>query len=546
MRQSVRLILLVLTAAAAACQPGPPRVDVTPPPMPDAASGTWWNDRVFYEVFVRSFQDSDGDGIGDLEGLTERLDYLNDGNPRTDDDLGVTGLWLMPVMESPSYHGYDVVDYMAVEQDYGDAAAFRRLMEEAHARGMVVIVDLVINHTSSQHPWFQEAAAGPDAAQRDWYVWSDERLTYRGPWGEQVWYKRGDAYYYAVFAEGMPDLNYRTPAVSDAIYAVTRFWLEEMGADGYRMDAIRHLIEDGQQQENTPETHAWLQAWHDYYKGIRPQAMTVGEVWTRSEDVVPYVGDEMDICFEFDLASAILDGARGGTTGVVDSLAQKVERLYPPGQYAAFLTNHDQERVMTQLRGDEAKAKTAAAILLTLPGVPFLYYGEEIGMSGAKPDERIRAPMQWSGADQAGFSSTTPWEGLQADHVTRNVAAQLADDGSLLRRYVRLIRLRSAYEALRTGSLIAVQTGNVHAYAYVRHGETEDVLVVHNLGAEPVRDYAMNVRGSALAPGRYKVREMLAGVRGIAPLVVGERGAIEGYVPVEELAAGESLVLLLQ
>jgi len=546
MRRFALILLLVLTTATVACQPRPPRVDVTPPPMPDAASGTWWNDRVFYEVFVRSFQDSDADGIGDLAGLIERLDYLNDGDPRTDDDLGVTGLWLMPVAESPSYHGYDVVDYMAVEHDYGDAATFRRLMEEAHARGMVVIVDLVINHTSNQHPWFQEAAAGPDAVRRDWYVWSGEHLTYRGPWGEQVWYKRGDAYYYAVFVESMPDLNYRTPAVSDAIYEVSRFWLEEMGVDGYRMDAIRHLIEDGQQQENTPETHAWLQAWHDYYKGIRPQAMTVGEVWTRSEDVVPYVGDEMDICFEFDLASAILDGARGGTTGVVDSIAQKVEMLYPPGQYATFLTNHDQERVMTQLRGDEAKAKTAAAVYLTLPGVPFLYYGEEIGMSGAKPDERIRAPMQWSGEDQAGFSTVTPWEGLQADYATRNVEAQRADDGSLLRRYIRLIRLRSAYEALRTGSLIAVQTGNVHVYAYVRHSEAEDVLVVHNLGADPASEYTLNVRASPLAPGRYRVREMLTGVRGIAPLTVGAQGAIEGYVPVDTLAAGESLVLVLR
>ena len=324
MRRFALLIGLAVVLAGPACGPRPPRIAVTPPPMPEGSEGTWWNERVFYQVFVRSFQDSDGDGIGDLEGLIERLDYLNDGDPRTDDDLGVTGLWLMPVTESPSYHGYDVVDYYAVEQDYGDVATFRRFMDEARARGMVVIVDLVINHTSNQHPWFQEAVDGPDAPRRDWYVWSDERLTYRGPRGQQVWYKRGDAYYYAVFWEGMPDLNFRNPAVTGAIYEMTRFWLEEMGVDGFRMDAIRHLIEDGPQQENTPETHAWLQDWHVHYKSIQPYAMTVGEVWTRSEEVVPYVGDRMDICFEFDLASAILDGARGGTTGVVDSVAQKV------------------------------------------------------------------------------------------------------------------------------------------------------------------------------------------------------------------------------
>ena len=513
--------------------------------MPDASSGTWWNDRVFYEVFVRSFQDSDGDGVGDLSGLIERLDYLNDGDPETDDDLGVTGLWLMPITESPSYHGYDVVDYTRVEQDYGDAATFQRLMEEAHARGMVVVVDLVINHTSNQHPWFQQGVGGPDAARRDWYVWSDEQLTYRGPWGQQVWYKRGDAYYYAIFWEGMPDLNYRNPAVTDAVYEVTRFWLEEMGVDGFRMDAIRHLIEDGQRQENTPETHAWLQDWHDHYRAIKPYAVTVGEVWTRGEDVVPYVGDEMDICFEFDLASAILDGARGSTTGVVDSVAQKVEMLYPSGQYATFLTNHDHERVMTQLRGDEAQAKTAATIYLTLPGVPFVYYGEEIGMSGAKPDERIRTPMQWSDADHAGFSSTVPWQGINPDYAARNVAAQLDDADSLLRRYIRLIRLRSAYEALRTGSLIAVQTGNIHVYAYLRHGEAGDVLVVHNLGEETAAAYALTLRGSALTPGRYRARDLLSGVRA-ASLTVGQQGPIEAYVPLPELAPGQSLILLLR
>jgi alpha-amylase len=545
MRQITIATLVALALAASACQSGPPRVAVTPPPMPDASSGRWWNDRVFYEVFVRSFQDSDGDGDGDLAGLIERLDYLNDGDPETDDDLGVTGLWLMPIAESPSYHGYDVVDYARVEQDYGDAPTFQRLMEEAHARGMVVIVDLVINHTSNQHAWFQQAVGGPDAPRRDWYVWSEEQLTYRGPWGQQVWHKRGDAYYYAVFWEGMPDLNYRNPAVTDAVYEVTRFWLEEMGVDGFRMDAIRHLIEDGQQQENTPETHAWLQDWHDHYKGIKPYALTVGEVWTRGEDVAPYVGDEMDICFEFDLASAILDAARGGTTGVVDTVAQKVEMLYPSGQYATFLTNHDHERVMTQLRGDEAQARTAATIYLTLPGVPFLYYGEEIGMSGAKPDERIRTPMQWSGAPHAGFSSTVPWQGINPDYATRNVATQLDDADSLLRRYIRLIRLRSAYEALRTGSLIPVLTGNVHVYAYVRHGEAEGVLVVHNLDEEPVTEYALAVRSSALDAGQYRVPDLLSGIPA-ASLVVGEQGTIEGYVPLPELAPGQSLILLLR
>ncbi|MBN1639601.1 MAG: alpha-amylase [Anaerolineae bacterium] len=544
MRKRVTIALLLVVAALAGCRTGPRALPITPPPSPGEGDVQWWNERIFYEVFVRSFQDSDGDGIGDLAGLIERLDYLNDGDPKTSDDLGVTGLWLMPVTESPSYHGYDVTDYYAVETDYGDAATFRQLVDEAHERGIVVIVDLVINHTSNQHPWFRDAATGPDAGYRDWYVWSDEKQSYFGPWGQAVWYPRGDAYYYAIFWDGMPDLNYRTPAVTDEIYEVTRFWLQDMGVDGFRMDAVRHLIEDGAQQENTPETHDWLEAWHDHYKGIRPHALSVGEVWTRSEDVVPYVGDELDICFEFDLASAILDGVRGGTTSMVTSIAQKVERLYPDQQYATFLTNHDHERVMSQVRGDETKAKTAAAIYLTLPGVPFLYYGEEIGMSGEKPDENIRRPMQWSGEEHAGFSTAVPWQGVNPDYRTRNVADQAGDDGSLLNTYRRLIRARSAYGALRTGSLIPVLSGSIHVFAYIRHGASEDVLVVHNLGEEPVSEYRLNVRASDLAPGRYRMRDLLSGER--APeLMVAEGGTFADYVPWPTLAPGQSLLLLM-
>jgi alpha-amylase len=539
-KRHILLALLSISLCLSACRVGAPKVEVVPPPMPGEAGEGWWNDRVFYEVFVRSFQDSDGDGVGDLAGLIERLDYLNDGDPQTTDDLGIGGLWLMPITESPSYHGYDVVDYTDVDDEYGDAATFKQFVDAAHERGMVVIVDLVINHTSNQHPWFQD----PD--RRDWYVWSEEKLTYRGPWGQQVWYKRGDAYYYAIFWEGMPDLNYRTQAVTDEIYAVTRFWLEEMGVDGFRMDAIRHLIEDGKQQENTPETHQWLQAWHDFYKGIHPQALTVGEVWTRTEDVVPYVGDELDICFDFDLAGAILSSVNGGTASTVDAVAQKVDRLYPPNQYATFLTNHDHERAMTQLREDGAKAKSAAAIYLTLPGVPFVYYGEEIGLTGKKPDENLRTPMQWSGEEGAGFTTGTPWKGYNPDYGKRNVAVQLADEGSLLNHYKWLIHLRSAYEALRTGELVPVASSDLHVYAYLRrHGESEDILVVHNLGAEAVSGYWLTLRASKMTPGRYAAYDLLGGAKA-EPVSVGDKGSLEQYAPAPMLQPGQSMVILLR
>lgn len=270
-RVGVALLALAGTAgcvgenAAAPSSTGPPpavRAASAPldPPLP------WWRSAVVYEVFVRSFADSTsgplaGDGIGDLAGLVERLDYLNDGDPARVGDLGVTALWLMPIAESPSYHGYDAVDYRRVDEEYGTNEDFRRLVDEAHRRGIRVIVDLVLNHTSSDHPWFRDAWR-PGSPWHDWYIWSEEPQTVRGPWGQEVWHatpwwqrgwRRFAAYgYYGIFWSGMPDLDYRNPEVTAEARAISRFWLEQMGADGFRLDAIRHLIEDLPVQEDTP------------------------------------------------------------------------------------------------------------------------------------------------------------------------------------------------------------------------------------------------------------------------------------------------------
>jgi glycosidase len=240
------------TASLAAASPS-----ATPCITPPAPSGQahWWDDRVFYEVFVRSFADSDGDGVGDLRGLIDHLDYLNDGDPTTSGDLGVTGIWLMPVAEAASYHGYDVVDYEAVERDYGTAADFRDLILAAHARGIAVVVDLILNHTSAQHPWFQDSR-DKGSAHADWYIWSDTDPGYAGPQGQPVWYPDGDRVYYAQFWEGMPDLNLDSPEVTAALDYVARFWLQDLGVDGFRLDAIKHLVETGEDQVNTPATHA--------------------------------------------------------------------------------------------------------------------------------------------------------------------------------------------------------------------------------------------------------------------------------------------------
>ena len=416
----------------------------------------WWNDTTFYEIFVRSFADSDGDGVGDLSGLIGKLDYLNDGDPAITSapstsseqalslskghDLGVTGVWLMPIMASPSYHGYDVTDYYQVNPEYGTNEDFKRLVEEAHQRGIRVIIDLVLNHTSSEHPWFIESQ-DPDSPKRDWYVWSDVEPEGKG-WHPGV----NGGYYYGYFGEHMPDLNYKNPAVTEEMHRVVRFWLQEMGADGFRLDAVKYLYEDGKRIEHTPATHEWLKDFNKFYKGIDPQAFTVGEVWNDSGTSATYVGDELDATFDFGLAEGMIQSAVSGKRVNAERAAQTTIDAYPPGQFATFLANHDQNRTRSRVL-DEGQAKTAATLQLAFGGVPFIYYGEEIGMQGTKPDENIRRPMQWTA--EGGFTTGTPWNGYYEDYRERNVAGQDADPNSLLNHYRDLIRLRSEHAALR-------------------------------------------------------------------------------------------------
>lgn len=536
---------LALDAATRAAGPTK-EPTATPKPIPtlDAAVNRWWNDTVFYEVFVRSFYDSDGDGVGDINGLIEKLDYLNDGDPNTTTDLGVTGLWLMPIMESPSYHGYDVVDYYSVDEEYGTANDFRRLIAEAHQRGMRVTVDLVINHTGREHPWFIASNAG-DPQYRDWYVWSDTNPGYLGPWGQQVWYAGQDGYYYAVFWSGMPDLNLSNPAVTAELYNITRFWLEDIGVDGFRMDAVRHFIERGIAQENTPDTHLWLQAFHTYYKSVNPDAFTIGETWTDSQNATQYAVNENDIPFEFDLAEAYVRAAGSPIVGNLYDQAALVDAVYPPNQFGIFLTNHDQNRVMSVLR-DVEKAKLAAALLLTSPGVPFLYYGEEIGMSGTKPDEDIRLPMQWR-SDEAGvgFTTGTPWRAPAADYPQVSVALQDADPDSLLNTYRTLIHLRNRHEALRVGEWAPVATNSNRLYAFLRHTENEVILVVVNLNPNAVDagDYSLELVEGILRGGVTAVS-----LYGLAPDSVPQinaNGGFSGYIPFAELPPHSTTIILL-
>ncbi len=502
-------------------------------PTPTPPRRGWWNDAVFYEVFVRSFADSTkgdgggplaGDGIGDFNGLREKLDYLRDADDTTP-DLGIDALWLMPIHPSPSYHGYDATDYLGVHPQYGTMDDFKALVAACHARGIRVIIDLVLNHHSSRHEWFT-GAADPASPRHRWYVWAYEDQHYRGPWGQTVWHStsrvraalegvaekdgaKAPRFYYGIFNHDMPDLNYQHEAVTKAMKAVAKFWLVDVGIDGFRLDAIRHLIEDGPQQENTPATYAWLAEFRAYCHELNPDAFIVGEVWSDSVTSASYVGPGMESTFDFALADAIVNAV---STGDPKPLARAIEvtmGAYPRASASTFLANHDQPRVVTQLaRGGGGSgaagpelaegAALAASILLTLPGTPFLYYGEEIGMTGDKPDPRIRTPMRWTPAEHgAGFTTGKAWQELSKDAARVNVETQLKDPASLLNVYRRMVALRRAHPALRADGLeIAKGTPTTPTpppgvLAFLRRGEglAESALVVVNLRDRPAPEF---------------------------------------------------------
>ncbi len=501
----------------------------------------WWNDRIFYEIFVRSFQDSNGDGIGDLQGLISKLDYLNDGDPNTTSDLGVTGIWLMPIFESPSYHGYDVTDYMKVEPDYGTNDDFKQLIAEAHKRGIAVIVDMVINHTSSEHPWFKDSqTAGSEHDQ--WYRWSDTRPVGLGPWGEQIWYPAGGRFYYAVFWQGMPDLNLTNPVVTDETHAIAKYWLDDMGVDGFRMDGARYYVEDDTKLADSDANLAWLKDWKSFVESVNPQALMVGEVWTTSFVVSKYVPKSLDLAFEFDLATSILNSVKSGTNSSAMPIEIRSQKLYPPGQFARFLTNHDQNRTMFELAGDVNKTKIAASMLLTGAGVPFIYYGEEIGMMGAKPDECLRTPMQWDASPRA--EDFMAGKSCKTNEATFNVAAEDGDVSSLLTHYRSLIHLRNDHSALRVGNFTSLKSSDNKVYSFIRQSSDETVLVVINLSDGAVSDYKLSVAKTSLTDALNA--KIILGDGILTPPQIGDGGAIKDYTPLATLQPFSTTMIQLQ
>jgi len=481
------------------------RSPVAAPPASPArtarvAGAEWARGAVFYEIFVRSFADSNGDGIGDLRGIITRLDYLNDGDPRTTADLGVDGIWLTPIWPSPSYHGYDVTDYATVNPAFGGMADFEELCRQAHRRGLRVVIDWVMNHTSDQHPWFVDASSSLRSARRDWYVWRTNDPGWPQPFGPgRTWHRSGDAFYYGLFVPEMPDLNYRNAGVRAEMARLAGAWLGR-GADGLRLDAARYLVEDGPGagQADTLETHA---VWKEFSAAVRdaaPDAVLIGESATSTEQIARYFGaaragqvnDELTTSFNFPLAAGIVAGVRTGCANDVLMALQDMDRFYPPDAIdAPFLTNHDQVRLATQLDGAPGKLRAAAAVLLTLPGAPFIYYGEELGMVNGRPgsDDRLkRTPFPWDRSANGGFSTAAPWEPLAPGTDTANVAAESADPESLLLWYRGWIQTRRHSEALRLGKLRVISqpaSACAPVLAFTRNAPGERALVVHNLSS---------------------------------------------------------------
>jgi alpha-glucosidase len=505
---------------------------------PGAAARPWWQTGVVYQIYPRSFQDTNGDGIGDLEGILRRLDYLNDGSERS---LGIDAIWLSPTFPSPMKDfGYDVSDYNGVHPDFGDLAAMDRLIAACHRRGIRLLLDFVPNHSSDQHPWFIESRISRSNPKRDWYYWRDPGPNGRPPnnWlsafggGAWEWDETTDQYYLHSFLKEQPDLNWRHPQVVAAMHDVLRFWLHR-GIDGFRIDVLGMVLKDPKMRDNPPNLR-WSpesglperssQLWTfnrnwpeviDAVRGIRavvdefPERMTVGEVFGSPKMIASYYGPDLDglhLAFNFRLIRPDGDEQTRWDAAAFRRIVDEAEQALPPGAWPNYvLGNHDVSRLVTRY-GREA-ARAAAVLLLTLRGTPFIYYGDELGMEDvpiaeaqARDPARFRSwgrdpertPMQWTGEPGCGFTDGQPWLPLGARTI--NVAAQDGDPDSLLSLYRRLTWLRKRTPALRSGSYRALEGTPPDVFAYLRTQGDETVMVAVNFGMVPTR-----VSGAAVA-----------------------------------------------
>ena len=484
---------------------------------------TWWKHGIVYQIYPRSFQDTNGDGIGDLEGIRRRLDHLV--------ELGVHALWISPIYPSPmGDFGYDVADYCGIDPIFGTMGDFDRLVAEAHGKGLKLILDFVPNHTSQAHPWFEESRSSRDNPKRDWYIWKDPAPDGGTPnnwvsnFGGSAWAfdEATGQYYYHAFLREQPDLNWRNPEVRAAMYDVLRFWLDK-GVDGFRVDVIWHLMKDAAFRDNPPnpgyregqaDINRFLQVHstdqpevHDIVAEMRrvldeyDERVLIGEIYLPIDRLVTYYGEDLKgahLPFNFQLIQTSWNAA------AIAALVNEYEAALPDGGWPNWvLGNHDQPRIAARL--GQAQARVAAMLLLTLRGTPTLYYGDEIGLSRVDiPPDRVqdpweinepglgvgrdpeRTPMQWDASESAGFTSGEPWLPLDPDWPRCNVAALSRDPGSILTLYRRLIALRRDHAALSVGAYVPLGTdGPVLAFERRRGRGGERFAIVLNLGHKP-------------------------------------------------------------
>ena len=343
----------------------------------------------------------------------------------------------------------------------------------------------------------------------------------------------------------MPDLNYNTPAVREESKKIASFWLDDVGVDGFRLDAVRYLAED-EALADSSANHLFLEEWGTYYRTVDPDTFTVGEAWTDNANVKKYVESNagLDSAFNFDLSDAIFKALNESNNTSLRFILQTTIRDFPEQDNANFITNHDMPRVMNQLSTDkEQKAKVAAGILLTAPGIPFIYYGEEIGMTGTKPDELIRTPMQWSNEEGAGFTAGIPWQAINSDYRDVNVSDQTGDDTSLLEHYRRLIQLRNEHSALRVGQTYVAESDSDKLVAFVRASSDETVLVLLNIDDQPVSNYEINLSTGPLS-GVYNARSLLDDLT-YNTVQANEAGGFDEYVPLDEIPPYSVIILQL-
>jgi alpha-amylase len=442
---------------------------------PGSALPTSWRDGIFMEIFVRAYQDSDGDGIGDLKGLTSRLDYL--------ERLGVTGIWLMPIHPSQDGdHGYAVKDYRAIAPEYGSMDDFRNLLDQAHRRGIGVIVDYVINHSAAEHPAFVQSSSDNANAYRDWYVWSDRAPNSWTIYGSNPWHWSPTGYYFGGFWNQMPDFNLKNPQVLAWHQDNLRHWLN-LGVDGFRFDAVGNLVENSAQAwENQDENHVILKSIQDLVARYQSRFM----VCEAPSQPVRYAqpdscGSAFAFGYQYDLAAAVR-----GQASAISRLASFWQDA--PSGLTGFASNHDGfagQRLADQLNADPRLLRLAAASYLLQSRRPFIYYGEEIGMQGASGlvgDPRLRTPMSWSpDRIHAGFSSSRPFRSLAANSVSANVELQETDPGSLLNFYRSVIAIRRSLPALQTGRYLNPRASG-STLSFQRELDRQRVVVLFNYG----------------------------------------------------------------